>query len=163
MTGKPLLPPQDDIGLLCMVIANGFTDAVLERLRDGGFGDSKFAHGFVVQGLLAGDRTVTELAGRLGITVQAVSKTVIEMERLGYVQRKRDPSDGRSWVLELSPRGEESLALARSSRLAVQQQLLNALGERAPAVLRALRDLAAEFGGLEALADRRLKPRPQDA
>jgi DNA-binding MarR family transcriptional regulator len=52
---------------------------VLARLAELGFGDTRMSHGYVVQGLLAGDRTVTDLAERLGISVQAVSKTVREM------------------------------------------------------------------------------------
>lgn len=156
---QPLVPAEDDIGLLCMVIANGFTQAVLSRLADAGLDDSKFAHGFIVQGLLAGDRTVTELADRLGITVQAVSKTVGDMESLGYIERRRDPADRRSWVLALSERGERSLAEARAARLAVMQRLRARLGrERAASTIAALRDLADEFGGLAALAGHRLRP-----
>ena len=95
-----LLAAQDDIGLLCMVISNGFSDAVLRRLAAKGFGDAKVSHGFIVQGLLAGDRTVTHLAERLGITVQAVSQTVLEMQQLGYMEKERDPADGRAWQIK---------------------------------------------------------------
>ena len=156
----PLVAAEDDFGLLSMVIANGFTDAVLARLAEGGFDDAKFAHGFVVQGLLAGDRTITELVDRLGISVQAVSKTVQEMEALGYLERARDPEDGRAWTLAMTPRMRESIALSRRARLETQQRLLARLGpERSAAALDTLRELADEFGGLEALAARRLRPR----
>ncbi len=156
---EPLVAAADDFGLLCMVVANGFTDAVLARLAEGGFDDAKFAHGFVVQGLLAGDRTVTELAERLGISAQAVSKTVQEMESMGYLERARDPEDGRAWTLAMTPRMRESIALSRQARLDTQQRLLSRLGpERSATVLAALRDIADEFGGLEALAGRRLRP-----
>lgn len=156
---KPLVEAQDDFGLLCLVVANGFTEAVLDALTGEGFGDAKFSHGFIVQGLLAGDRTVTELAGRLGVTVQAVSKTVQEMERLGYIKRGRDPEDGRSWVLTLSARGRENLATARRARLHIQERLIARLGAaRSAEALELLRELADEFGGMEALAARRLRP-----
>ena len=155
----PLVAAEDDFGLLCMVVANGFTDAVLGRLAESGFGDAKLAHGFVVQGLLAGDSTVTELAERLGISVQAVSKTVQEMEGLGYLQRARNPDDGRAWTLAMTPRMRESIALSRRARLETQERLFARLGPgRSATALAALRDLADEFGGLEALAGRRLRP-----
>ena len=156
---QPLVPAEDDIGLLCMVIANGFTEAVLARLAAAGLGDSKFAHRFIVQGLLAGDRTVTDLAERLGISVQAVSKTVRDMESLGYLERRPDPADRRSSVLALSGRGERSLSEARAARLEVMQGLNARLGpERAATTVEALRELAEAFGGLAALANRRLRP-----
>lgn len=156
---QPLVPAHHDIGLLCMVVANGFSSAVLERLDAAGFGDARLGHGFVVQGLLAGDTTVTELADRLGVSVQAVSKTVREMERLGYIKKSPDPADGRAQLLRLSARALESVAESRRARLAVQQQLLEALGPgRAPDTLDALRLLARQFGGLESLANRRLRP-----
>jgi DNA-binding MarR family transcriptional regulator len=159
MNAEPFLPAHEDMGLLCMIVADGFSDAVLQRLREGGFGDTRFSHGFVVQGLLAGDRTVTDLAERLGVTVQAASKTVQEMERLGYVERRRDPADGRSWVLELSDRGRANLALARRARVEVQGRLVERVGEEgAASAISLLRSLAEEFGGLEALANRRLRP-----
>jgi DNA-binding MarR family transcriptional regulator len=157
---EPLVAAQDDIGLLALVIANGFTDAVLERLAAKGFGEAKFGHGFIVQGLLAGDTTVTELAERLGITVQAVSKTVLEMEQFGYIERTRSAADGRAWTLALSKRGQASVAESRRARFAVMRDLEKKLGKKQTReAIRALRAVADQFGGLEALATRRLRPR----
>ena len=149
----------DDVGLLCLVVANGFTDRVLTQLDAAGFADSRFSHGFVVQGLLAGDTTVTQLADRLGVTVQAVSKTVREMEVLGYIQRRPDPGDGRSSLLALSPRGEGVLAASRQARADVMASLRKSLGKkRMRDLTELLRLAAAEFGGLETLAARRVRP-----
>jgi len=156
---EPLLAPEDDLGLLCLVVANGFSEAVLQRLASAGFGDARMGHGYIVQGLLAGDRTVSQLADRLGITVQAVSKTVLEMEQLGYIARERDPADGRSWVLRLSARAEESVSESRRARLAVATEVAAALGEeRVSELLEQLRSVASLFGGLYALASRRVRP-----
>jgi len=157
---EPLVRAEDDIGLLCMVIANGFNDAVLDRLVGKGFGDAKFGHGFIVQGLLAGDRTATELAQRLGISLQAVSKTVREMESLGYLESTRDPADGRARRLALSARGLANLAEARRARFEIMSRLEQRLGKKQTGeALKLLRALAVEFGGLEAMAERRLRPR----
>lgn len=156
---EPVVAPEDDIGLLCMVVSNGFSDAVLARLAAKGFDDTKFGHGYIVQGLLAGDRTATDLAARLGISVQAVSKTVQEMEQLGYLDRVPDPSDGRARILRLSERGQANLAEARRARAEVMRRLEKRLGKKQTReTLKSLRTLAAEFGGLEAMAERRLRP-----
>lgn len=159
VTPEPLVQPEDDIGLLCLIVSNGFTAGVLDQLSQAGFGDSRFSHGFIVQGLLAGDTTVTQLAERLGVTVQAASKTVREMERLGYIDRHPDPADGRSSRLALSARGKANLAAARKARLTLTDSLRKSLGdERTRELTALLRLAAAEFGGLESMATRRVRP-----
>ncbi len=155
---QPIVPADQDIGLLSLVIANGFTEAVLQRLAASGFGDTKFSHGFVVQGLLAGDTTVTELAERLGISVQAVSKTVLEMELLGYLEKRRDPADRRSLSLHLTERALASIEASRIARDAVQSALFERLGGHCDEFIDELRSLADHFGGLATLAERRLRP-----
>lgn len=159
MTDAPLVRAEDDIGLLCLVIANGFTSRVLDELVAEGFPDTRVSHGFIVQGLLAGDTTVTQLAERLGTSVQAASKTVREMEALGYLDRSRDPNDGRASLLALSEKGRANLAASREARADVMAALQKALGEkRTHEFTELLRLAAAEFGGLETLASRRIRP-----
>lgn len=154
-----MVPAADDIGLLCLVVSNGFSNRVLASLADAGFGDARFSHGFIVQGLLAGDTTVTELAERLGISIQAVSKTVKEMESLGYLERKRDAGDARSSRLALSEKGQANLAASRAARAEVMAALRKSLGKKRMRELTDLLRLAAgEFGGLESLAGRRVRP-----
>src|SRR3954454_8703667 len=43
----------------------------------------RYAHGFLIQQLVKGPRAVGEIAANLGVTSQAVSKTVRELEALG--------------------------------------------------------------------------------
>ncbi|MGE3074349.1 MAG: MarR family winged helix-turn-helix transcriptional regulator [Dehalococcoidia bacterium] len=155
---EPAVAAADDIGLLCLVISNGVTEFVLQRLAKAGFEDTKFSHGFIVQGLLAGDTTVTELAERLSISVQAVSKTVQEMESLGYVEKRPDPNDRRSSNLYLTGRAHANIAAARAARFEIQTQLLQRLGDGGEQFLAQLRSLADRFGGLATLAERRLRP-----
>lgn len=159
MSDGPLVAAEDDIGLLCLVVANGFSARVLRQLATAGFGDTRFSHGFVVQGLLAGDTTVTQLAERLGISVQAVSKTVKEMESLGYVARTPDANDRRAARLALTAKGRANLAASRKARADVVSSLKKALGKKRSRDLTELLRLAAtEFGGLESLATRRVRP-----
>src|SRR5688500_16565965 len=94
--GAPSVAPSDDVGLLCQVIASATSERVLHQLAEAGFDDVRVSHGYIFQGLLAGDSTVTQLAQRLGVTAQAVSKAVTELEALGYLERQRDERDGRA-------------------------------------------------------------------
>ena len=52
---------------------------------------------------------VTELAHRVGVTKQAVSQLVADLEATGTVERVRDPSDGRAKLVRFTPRGREAL------------------------------------------------------
>jgi DNA-binding MarR family transcriptional regulator len=63
------------------------------------------AHGYVFQHLLGRPRTVGELAELLGVSQQAASKVVVELEALGYVERHGDGSDKRVRRILLSRRG----------------------------------------------------------
>jgi len=152
--------PTTDLGLLSVVVATGVTERIAERLADAGFDDVRDSHGYVVQGLLAGDTTVTHLGARLGISAQAVSKTVRELERAGYVACGTDPTDRRSRPLRLTARGEQLVDASRRARLAVARDLERWLGTRDTGELvRLLQHAAERYGGIEQLSTRRLRPR----
>jgi DNA-binding MarR family transcriptional regulator len=61
-------------------------------VRARGFDGLRHAHGYVVQRLIEGERPVGALAAELGVSRQAVSKSVTELERLGYVARRPAPA-----------------------------------------------------------------------
>lgn len=58
--------------------------------------------------------TLSVLAETLMADKGQVSRTVRELEELGFVQRTPDPADGRSSLLSATPRGLERLAIARA-------------------------------------------------
>lgn len=151
--------PTADVGLLALAVAGGVTARIREQLETAGFEDVRDSHGYVMQGLLAGDTTVTALAARLGVSAQAVSKSVTELERAGYLRRGRDPADGRARPLQLTEHGEVLIDTSRRARQAVARDLARWLGTRDQAELvRLLRHAAEHFGGLDALTSRRLRP-----
>ncbi|MFK3678271.1 MarR family winged helix-turn-helix transcriptional regulator [Microbacterium sp. NPDC090218] len=57
--------------------------------------------------------TVSTLSERMLMDKGQVSRTVRELEELGLIERSADPADGRSFLLQLTTRGEERLAAAR--------------------------------------------------
>lgn len=82
-------------------------DEVHEFLAAEGFGDVRPAHGFVFQYLShrAAGATAVELGVHLGVTKQAAVQLVDELEARGYVERRPHPSDRRSRMVVLAPRG----------------------------------------------------------
>jgi DNA-binding MarR family transcriptional regulator len=155
----PLVDPLDDIGLLSAVVGDATAEVVLARLAAEGHGDVRTTHGYVFQAVLGGDRTTTDIARRLGVTVQAASKWVIELEAAGYLRRSRAAEDGRARPIELTPRGQDLIAASRRARRQVADDLAAALGEHDAGQLASLLRRAVEhLGRREAIGTRRLRP-----
>jgi DNA-binding MarR family transcriptional regulator len=117
------------IGLLGEV-QSAISDELYSRLQGIGFGDIRPAHGcvfgFIKRG--GGDR-LTALADRSGLTKQAVGEAVADLERLGYVERVPDPSDGRAKIIRLSERGREGAAAAEEIFADIERRYAAEVGE----------------------------------
>jgi len=70
--------------------------------------------------------TVSTLSERMLIDKGQVSRTVRELEELGLIERSADPTDGRSFLLQLTATGAQRLAAAR---LPQEGRLLETLAE----------------------------------
>lgn len=129
---------------------------VLSELERQGLGDLRRAHGFLVQHLLRGPHSVGELAKLLGVTQQAISKTVAELARTGYVETAPG-EDARVKLVQLGERGRRAVQVARRSRQRLERRLVVALGEaRYEQTKRALVELLEALGGVEAVQGRRV-------
>jgi len=129
---------------------------VLGDMQRAGYGDLRESHGFLVQHLLRGPHSVGELSQLLGVTQQAVSKTVAELVRAGYLEIQPG-DDARVRLVRLSDRGHASVLAARRSREKLERRLWGKLGQkRALALQSALADVLAELGGVPAVQGRRV-------
>src|SRR6476469_8527772 len=63
-----------------------------------------------------GDQRCSALAGQVGVDVSVASRQLAVLERLGYVERRPDPQDGRAALLRLTDAGADALAAARALR-----------------------------------------------
>ena len=86
------------LGYLAFFLGQRVNELVVGRLMRAGFKQSRESHGYVVQHLIERDRSISELARRMGVTQQAASKiTAAEMIRLGILEAKtalRPASEG---------------------------------------------------------------------
>lgn len=87
---------------------------------------------------LEGTRAV-DLSKRLGISKQAVGQLVRELEEMGMVERRPDPSDGRAWLVVFSEKGREGLLDGLEVLRRMQTEIEEALG--GARVVRLLEDL----------------------
>ncbi|HWJ82992.1 MAG TPA: MarR family winged helix-turn-helix transcriptional regulator [Nocardioides sp.] len=81
---------------------------------------------------------LTQLAGRAGMTPQAMGELVDELEELGYVVRRPDPSDRRAKLVVLTERGRACVAAGRATIEGIEEQLDELLGAEGRATLRRL-------------------------
>ena len=153
------IPAEEDLTLLFAALNAATSAEIVRRVAAAGHPDLRPAHGYLFQHLMAGPVRVSELAEKLGMTAQGASKLVIELERLGYVERRGDPGDGRNRYVALTARGEAGIEAGREARAAITAELRAVLGDPAADQLVAgLRQLATHNGGLATLLARRLRP-----
>ncbi len=151
-------PASLDIATLAWLTGSAANDYLLERLHRIGHQGVRTSHGYVIQHLIDGGPTVTELAAHLGVTQQAASKYVRELEGLGYVQRAADADDARVRRLSLTERGHELVADSRQARTELESALVERAGAgavtQAGTVLSHLLDLVHGTDGVTRRATR---------
>jgi DNA-binding MarR family transcriptional regulator len=76
------------------------------------------------------------LAERARLTRQAITQLVDELEDLGVVTRRPDPTDGRAKIVAYTPEAREAFREARRVIAAIEDRWREQLGERRYAQLR---------------------------
>lgn len=160
MEGPPvdLASPESEPDLA--ILLTGATRVVADRLgaavEAAGVSDMRTPYGFVVRALADGGCTLTELAAMLDVTKQTAIKLVDEMEGRGFLVREPDPRDRRAKLLVLTPKAERVREAALAASVALERELVGAVGESEVRAARvALLALLELHGGLEqALAGR---------
>jgi DNA-binding MarR family transcriptional regulator len=147
-----------DLVLWTQLLAELLNGEIVQRLK-AEHPHVRYAHGFLIQQLVEGPRPVGEIAENLGVTSQAVSKSVRELEALGYVGRAGDPADGRVRRVALTDRGRAVVEATRAARAALNAELASALGaQRAEAAAATLKAALEARGGMPLVEGRRLPP-----
>jgi DNA-binding MarR family transcriptional regulator len=155
---EPLDTEQDPYLLLVACTAAG-TQRVEHRVAAHGFPALRQSHGYLIQLLVPGPKTVGHLATLLGMTQQGASKCVTELEAAGYVARQTDDRDARVRTVVLTDHGWAAVHAARTARRELRDALRAHLGAARYEQFRAaLVDVAAWSGGLARLTDRALTP-----
>ncbi len=95
--------------------------AVRADLAQNGFGDVAPAHSALMRDIREDGSRPSELAAQAGVTRQAITKLVDELERLDLVRRDPDPNDGRGVIIRYTDRGRAGVAIARKRQLALER------------------------------------------
>ena len=71
-----------------------------------------------------------DLAKKLGVTKQAISQLVTELEEWGVVEQVSDPLDGRAKLVRFTPKGERGLLQGLAILNTLETELTNKIGKR---------------------------------
>jgi len=146
-----------DLTQLSLLVGQRADAHVLARLHARGFLGLRVSHGSLIQHVLAHERSITELAGRMGISQQGASKAVRELVELGYLELVSG-SDARQRKVRLSARGRDALRCARKLRGELERRLLREQSASALAAARAvLITMLEQLGGAEAVSPRKVQ------
>jgi DNA-binding MarR family transcriptional regulator len=132
------------IGALLRIPVDAVRARMLAGLHAAGFTDLNAAHLPLLRWPGPVGRRPSELAADAHMSKQAMNYLLGEMERLGYLIRRRDPDDLRSRRVHLTPRGEAVVRTIRATVREIEEELERELGaERFAQLKRGLADLNA--------------------
>ncbi len=135
------------------------TDEIQRRLGEQGFGELRFNDGVVIQHVVAAPLSITALAERMGVTQQAASKTVADLERRDLLRREPDPADARTRLLHLTDHALAAVEATRRLRRELHDELTAEFGSARMEDGRALlAAIIARLGEPEAIRNRRVRP-----
>jgi DNA-binding MarR family transcriptional regulator len=156
--------PRLHLGQLLVQLTRLFQTELFDRLRAAGLEDARTPHTHVTAFIKADGSRLTELAAQARMTLPAMSELVDDLERLGIVDRRPDPSDGRAKLICLTAAGWDAMRIARGAIADIEAEWAGHVGPDAfesaaqtlDALLRALGAPAAPTGDRAA----RGRPRP---
>src|SRR5215467_10952268 len=122
---SPVDPARLDIAYLGFFLGLRVNELVLEKGLAAGFRGMRESHGYLVQHLIESERSITELAQRMNVSQQAVSKSIAELVKHGVVE-SLPATDRRARRVRLSTRGWNAVRFTRRARQTIEARLQRA-------------------------------------
>lgn len=145
----PMSYPDEDTPVLLLITLaeRHLAEGLQAHLVAAGFDDHRVVHHNVMAHVTFDGIRLTELAEKAGITKQAMSELVLDLERLGYLVRTADPHDRRAKLITFTDKGRAAVGEA----MRAFAEMESALGERSLRSLRRslLKILATPIAGAE--------------
>jgi DNA-binding MarR family transcriptional regulator len=101
------------IGQLLTQLTRLFQTELFARLVEAGLEDARVPHTHVTAYIKAEGSRLTDLASQARMTLPAMSELVDDLQRLGIVERRPDPSDRRAKLICLTDAGWEAMRTAQ--------------------------------------------------
>lgn len=103
---------QANLGVLLFIPYRYTEDRMFQAVQDAGFDDWTLAQCRVFQRISPDGSRLVDLADQAQMTKQSAGVMVDQLERLGYVRRVPDPTDGRARLIVIEERGRRAIEVA---------------------------------------------------
>ena len=121
-----------------------FQDGLQNALEPSGLKPITRTQAFIIGHIAAGEKRASKIAANLGVSRQAVSQSLTELEQLGYIELIDDPDDKRARAIRFKAEFAEEGQICSEIFEDLEEELARRIGQRR---LAALRDsLDAEWG-----------------
>jgi len=147
--------PGPELPFLLLGAFRRIIDDLHVKLADQGHPDLRPAHAVAMRAIDSVDGArITNMAGQIGVSRQAIAKTVARLGEMGYVTRAVDPRDGRARVVRLTQRGTNALQLSGQILEKLYEEHERQVGEDAlRTTVSAVRDLSGGTDAFTRLTD----------
>lgn len=127
---------QENIGRLCLRLYRAFNARAVTMLQARGHAALTLAHTALLINLDVEGTRIVDLAGRAGMSKQAMGRLVHDLEQVGYVKRAVDPSDRRATLVTFTLEGRAFLRDAAIVKRDIEAEYAALLGDDGLAELR---------------------------
>lgn len=134
-----------DLGVALFIPYRYMEDRIFRAIQDAGFDDWTLAQVRVFQRIAPDGSRLTELADQAQVSKQNAGVLVDQLERLGYVRRVPDPTDGRARLIVIEERGRRAAEVAVATAAEIIAEWKAYLGTRNFALLHQVLDQLREI------------------
>jgi len=134
-----------DLGVLLFIPYRYTEDRLFRALQDAGFDDWTLAQCRVFQRVAPDGSRLKDLADQAQMTKQSASVMVDQLERLGYVRRAPDPTDGRARLIVIEQRGRRAVEVVAATLDEIFSEWKTYLGTRNFTLLHQILDQLREI------------------
>lgn len=127
------VPP---LTVLLEAVSRSVIRRLAEQLQTKGHDLITEPHLVLLGNLDCGSTHAAQIAQRMGISRQAVSKTLREMQSMGYLSLEDDPARGNQKLVVMTERGRQLAITAREELGSIEAALSKQIGAREMVALR---------------------------
>jgi DNA-binding MarR family transcriptional regulator len=124
------IPRGQNWGKLLANSKKQFEEWVTGRLFAGGHNQFKFTYMPVFMNIPLEGVNNNELAAKVRVTKQAMSKVVKELQDMGYIKSKVSPHDKRNSIVSLTEKGKKMVLECRSAMTELMNEYRAAIGKK---------------------------------
>jgi DNA-binding MarR family transcriptional regulator len=119
---KTNFPARPLIGLLLRLLHQHYAHDIDAALQEAGFGDLRPPHANVFPFVPPEGISVSGLAELARVRKQTMAQAIDQLEHMGYVERRANPSDRRSRLVFLTERGASVKPLTHATAAQVEER-----------------------------------------